>query len=102
MPFVVGKQAACSDGTVVRFDVAGAGADARVFTIAVEGGRARPIAGDEAGAAPTVTLSLSSLDFMRLGCGRTTAAQVEAAGGLSLSGDEAVGRPVLAAMNFMF
>ncbi len=99
MPFVVGKKAGCADGVAVRFDVAGPGADARAFTIAVEGGRARE-AGDEV--APTVTLSLSSLDFLRLGCGRATAEQVEAAGGVGLEGDAAVGRQVLAAMNFMF
>ena len=79
MPFVVGKQAGCADGTAVRFDVAGPGADARSFTVAVEGGRARPVGDD---GAPTVTLSLSSLDFVRLGCGRATAEQVEAAGGI--------------------
>ena len=48
-----------------------------------------------------MTLSLSSLDFVRLGCGRATAAQVEAAGGVALAGDAAVGRRVLGAMNFM-
>ena len=98
MPFVVGKQAGCADGTVVRFDVSGPGDDARAFTIAVEGGRAREVGDD---VAPTVTLALSSLDFVRLGCGRATAAQVEAAGGVALSGDAAVGRRVLGAMNFM-
>ena len=41
MPFVVGKKAGCADGTAVRFDVSGPGGDARTFTIAVEGGRAR-------------------------------------------------------------
>src|SRR6202012_4422977 len=57
MPFVVGKKAACGDGTVVRFDVAGTGADARVVTIAVDGGRARPLQGDDArDASPVVTL----------------------------------------------
>ena len=80
MPFVVGKKAGCAEGTAVRFDVAGPGDDARAFTIAVEGGRARPVADD---VTPTVTLSLSSIDFMRLGCGRATAAQVEAAGGIA-------------------
>ena len=99
MPFVVGKQAGCADGTAVRFDVAGPGNDARAFTVAVEGGRARPV-GDEVD--PTVTLSLSSIDFVRLGCGRATAAQVQAAGGVELRGDAAVGRKVLGAMNFMF
>ena len=43
MPFVVGKKAGCADGTAVRFDVAGPGHDARAFTIAVEGGRARAV-----------------------------------------------------------
>jgi uncharacterized protein (TIGR03083 family) len=99
MPFVVGKKAGCADGTAVRFDVSGPGADARAFTIAVEGGRARPV-GDEV--VPTVTLSLSSIDFTRLGCGRATSEQVEAAGGLGVDGDDGVGRSVLGAMNFMF
>jgi uncharacterized protein (TIGR03083 family) len=99
MPFVVGKQAGCPDGTAVRFDVSGPGGDARLFTVLVEGKRARP-AGDDV--APTVTISLSSLDFLRLGCGRATAAQVEAAGGIAMEGDAAVGRQVLGAMNFMF
>ncbi|HVT42674.1 MAG TPA: maleylpyruvate isomerase family mycothiol-dependent enzyme [Acidimicrobiales bacterium] len=103
MPFVVGKKAACPDGTVVRFDVAGDGADARVVTVEVEGGRARALSGAQADAAtPTATLSLSAVDFMRLGCGRTTAPAIEAAGGLTVSGDDGVGRQVLAAMNFMF
>jgi uncharacterized protein (TIGR03083 family) len=99
MPFVVGKKAGCAEGTAIRFDVAGPGADARVFTIAVEGGRARPVEDD---VSPTATLSLSGVDFMRLGCGRATAAQVEAAGGLALAGDGQVGQSVLGAMNFMF
>jgi uncharacterized protein (TIGR03083 family) len=99
MPFVVGKKAACADGTAVRFEVDGPGSDGRAFTIAVEGGRARPV-GDEV--APTATLSLSSLDFVRLGCGRAAGADVEASGGVVLHGDPGVGRQVLDAMNFMF
>ncbi len=98
MPFVVGKKAACEDGTTVRFEIAGPG-DARAFTVGVEGTRARVVEDD---VTPTVTLSLSSLDFLRLGCGRATAEQVEDAGGIAMEGDAAVGRRVLAAMNFMF
>ena len=41
------------------------------------GGRATTVAED---VAPTLTVTLSALDFMRLGCGRVTAAQVDAAG----------------------
>jgi uncharacterized protein (TIGR03083 family) len=99
MPFVVGKKAACADGTAVRFEIAGPGDDARAFTVAVEGSRARAVDED---VTPTVALSLSSLDFLRLGCGRATAAQVEAAGGIAMEGDAVVGRQVLGAMNFMF
>jgi len=98
LPFVVGKQAGCADGTVVRFEVSGPGDDARAVTIAVEGGRAREVGDD---VAPTVTLALAGLDLVRLGCGRATGAQVEAAGGVASSGDAAVGRRVLGAMNFM-
>jgi len=98
MPFVVGKQAGCADGTAVRFVVSGPRTDARAFTIAVEGKRAKAV-GDEV--APTMTLSLSSLDFVRLACGRVSAEQVEAAGGVGVDGDAAVARQVLHAMNIM-
>ena len=99
MPYVVGKKAECADGTAVRFVIAGPKDDARAFTIAVEDGRARAIGDD---VAPTVTLSLSSIDFVRLGCGRVTAAQVEAAGGVGVEGDARAAQAVLGAMNFMF
>jgi hypothetical protein len=82
----------------VRFVVSGPGEDGRTFTIAVQGGRAKPV---EETTAPTVTLSLSGLDFVRLGCGRATAEQVLAAGGIGVSGDAATGRAVLDAMNIM-
>jgi uncharacterized protein (TIGR03083 family) len=99
MPFVVGKKAGCGDGTAVRLEIDGPGADGRAFTIAVDGGRARPVAGD---VVPTTTLCLSSIDFVRLGCGRASGADVDAAGGLEVRGDAVVGRRVLDAMNFMF
>ena len=100
MPFVVGKQAGCAEGTAVRFDVAGPG----------ERRRARSPSPSRVGGpgrwatrwTRRSTLSLSSIDFVRLGCGRATAEQVEAAGGIGLEGDAAVGRTVLGAMNFMF
>ncbi len=99
MPRVVGKQAGCPDGTVARFEISGPGEDARSFTIAVEGHRARPVDG----AVPaTVTMSLSSLDFMRLACGRASAEEVEAAGAIGLEGDAASGQRILGAMAFTF
>ncbi len=99
MGFVVGKKAGCPEGTAVRFDVAGPNRDARAFTVAVQDGRAREI---DADVAPTVTLSMSSLDFVRLGCGRVGAADLEAARTIGVEGDAATGRAVLGAMNFMF
>jgi uncharacterized protein (TIGR03083 family) len=99
MPYVVGKLAGCAEGTAVRFDVTGPADDARAFTIAVDGGRARPV-DDEV--APTVTLSLSNIDFMRLGCGRTTSALLQTAGAVDVDGDALAGASVLGAMNFMF
>lgn len=99
MGFVVGKKAAAPEGSVVRFTVSGPPGDGREFSLGVEGGRARPV-GPEA--APTVTLAMSSIDFLRLGCGRVTAAEVGAAGGIGLEGDAVTGERILGEMNFMF
>ncbi len=99
MGFVVGKKAACPEGTAVRFDVSGPGDDARTFTIAVRHGRAEPADGE---VAPTVSLSMSGVDFVRLGCGRADGARLEAEGAIGIEGDAGVGRTVLGSMNFMF
>jgi uncharacterized protein (TIGR03083 family) len=97
MGFVVGKKAAAPEGTVVRFSVTGPPDDARQFAIGVAGGRAVPVADD---GAPTVTLTMSSIDFVRLGCGRATAGEVAPAVGVV--GDESLGARILGSMNFMF
>jgi uncharacterized protein (TIGR03083 family) len=99
MGMVVGKRAGAPEGAVVRFDLRGDGEDARDFALAIVGGRAGPA---EAGATPTVTLSLSSLDFVRLGCGRASAAEVLAEGGVAIEGDQALGQRIVEHMNFMF
>jgi uncharacterized protein (TIGR03083 family) len=99
MGFVVGKKAAAPDGTVVRFSVSGPALDARQLSIGVEGGRARPVSPD---AAPTVTLTMSSIDFLRLGCGRVVAEDLEASRAIGIEGDQALGMRVLGSMNFMF
>ena len=97
MGYVVGKRARCPEGSAVRFVVTGPERDARDFTVAVVDGRAAEV--DDV--APSVTVSLSSIDFVRLGCGRVGAAPLEAAGSIGLEGDAAAGQAVLAAMNFM-
>jgi len=99
MGFVVGKRAAAPEGSVVRFTVTGPARDARQITLAIEGGRARPA---RAEAIPTVSLSLSSIDFVRLGCGRVPAGAVSAATHVEVGGDAALGKRILEAMNFMF
>jgi hypothetical protein len=98
MGYVVGKKAAAPDGTVVLFCVTGPGADERQFALAVENGRARPGA---SGATPTVSLALSSIDFVRLGCGRATSREVEAAGGIGRSGDAGIANRILESMSFL-
>ena len=49
-----------------------------------------------------MTLALTSGDFVRLGCGRVSAGELEAAGGVVVAGDAALGKKILEAMNFMF
>jgi uncharacterized protein (TIGR03083 family) len=99
MDFVVGKQAAAPEGAVVCFSLSGPAHDARQITIAVQGGRAKPV---PPVTTPTVTLRLSSLDFLRLGCGRVTAEAVDTPERAVVEGDQVLGRQVLGAMNFMF
>jgi uncharacterized protein (TIGR03083 family) len=99
MGFVVGKKAGAPDGTVVRFSLSGPAQDARQLSIGVEGGRARPVVLDTA---PTVILAMSSIDFVRLGCGRVAAEDLEASGAIGIEGDTELGRSVLGSMNFMF
>jgi uncharacterized protein (TIGR03083 family) len=100
MGMVVGKKAAAPEGSVVRFRISGAPGDAREFALAIQGGRANPA--PTADVPATVTLSMSSVDFVRLGCGRATSAVVSAEGGIEVEGDAALGQRVLDNMNFMF
>jgi uncharacterized protein (TIGR03083 family) len=99
MGYVVGKKAAAPEGSVVTFAVTGAPGDERHFSLQIAGGRAGTVAEPEAS---TVTLTLSSLDFMRLGCGRTTPAAVHAGAGLGVAGDRALAQAIVNTMNFMF
>ena len=92
MPFVVGKKVAPPEGTIVVFDVEG------FVPLAVE--MRAPRAGtvdvpDE----PTVTLHMDHETFTRLACGRGDNADV--AENVKIEGDVALGRTVVASMNFM-
>jgi uncharacterized protein (TIGR03083 family) len=103
MGMVVGKKAAAPEGSAVRFVISGEGDDAREFTLAIVEGRAKASTG--AAAAATVTLSMSAVDFVRLGCGRATPARIRETSGteaIGVAGDEDLGQRVLDNMNFMF
>jgi hypothetical protein len=51
---------------------------------------------------PTVTLALSSIDFLRLGCGRVAPQPLVTSGAIAIVGDQSLGRQILESMNFMF
>ncbi|MGH3381476.1 MAG: maleylpyruvate isomerase family mycothiol-dependent enzyme [Actinoallomurus sp.] len=88
--YIVGKLGGAPDGSIVRFDLTGP--LHRWLTVVVEG-RARVV--DEAPAAPTATLGLSSAGFMRLTGGRTTDRA-----GVELGGDRELAERVLANLAF--
>jgi uncharacterized protein (TIGR03083 family) len=93
--FIVGKRAQAPDGASVVF--ATQGGDDVVLSVVVEG-RARVV--DETPGDPTVRITLPLTTFVALGGGRWTAAEAEAAGGISLEGDTDLGRRVLEGMAF--
>jgi uncharacterized protein (TIGR03083 family) len=98
MPFVVGKKVAPPDGTTVVFRVTGA--LPREIAVVVDGGRATPL--DEPPARPTVRLTLDSVCFERLACGRVDPELTLDAGEVRLDGDVDLGRRIVAEMNYMF
>lgn len=92
--FVVGKRAGAPDGTSV---VIVTDSPDVVLPVVVEG-RAR--LADSVPDDPTVRIKVPFTTFVALGGGRWDAAQAEAAGGVTIEGDEALGRAVLAGMAF--
>jgi uncharacterized protein (TIGR03083 family) len=98
MPFVVGKKVAPPDGTMVVFRVTGT--LPREFAIGVEGGRAKLI--EAVPAKPTARLTMDSVCFERVACGRVDPNLAIEAGEVRLDGDVDLGRHVAAEMNYMF
>jgi uncharacterized protein (TIGR03083 family) len=98
MPFVVGKKASAPDGATVVFELSGP--LGRTFAIGVEGGRAKML--DAVPSAPSVRVVTDTETFARLGCGRVAAAGALRDATVRLEGDEALGRTVVEAMNFLF
>jgi uncharacterized protein (TIGR03083 family) len=96
MPFVVGKKAGATDGSSVRFDLSGDAA--RTFTVVMEGGRGR--VSTDGPPDPTVTVAMPTQTWWCLCLGRWDAERASAEG-LSLSGDEELGRKVIGQLAFM-
>jgi len=97
MPFVVGKKVAPPDGTTVLFAVNGV--LGTHLAVGVDGGRAAVL--DPPPADPTVTLAMDQEAYWRLGFGRVEPLDLLASGAVVMTGDESLGRAVLAAMPFM-
>jgi len=98
MPYVVGKKVAPPDGSTIVFSVTGP--MPRELAIAVIGGRAKRI--DEIPPGPTLRLTMDSVTYERLACGRVAPSLAIDAGEVRVTGDAALGRKLVAEMNYMF
>jgi uncharacterized protein (TIGR03083 family) len=98
LPYVVGKKVGPPDGTTVVFAVSGS--RPRTISIGVEGGRAKPLSSPPE--TPTVTLAMDAQTLACLGLGRWDPATVLDGAGVTITGDEKLGRSVVDHMNFMF
>jgi uncharacterized protein (TIGR03083 family) len=98
MGFVLGRQVKPPEGTSVVWEVTGP--LARTVSVAIEGGRGRAL--ESPPSVPGVVLTLDAETFWRLGCGRIDPVEALADGSVALAGDEALGRAVVAAMDFLF
>lgn len=94
--FIVGKRAGAPDGTSVVFEVVGP-ETTRSYPVVVEG---RATVVEDRPDEPTVVLTMPIASFVALGGGRWTDTEAESAGGLTLEGDQDLGRRVLAGMAF--
>ncbi|MGZ4705141.1 MAG: maleylpyruvate isomerase family mycothiol-dependent enzyme [Acidimicrobiales bacterium] len=96
MPMVVGKRAGAPDGSSVVFVVTGT--EGCVVPVVVSG---RAAVADTAPDDATVELRLDVETYTALGMGRLDPAAALADGRITIEGDEALGRSVVGAMNFM-
>ncbi|MDY7106568.1 MAG: maleylpyruvate isomerase family mycothiol-dependent enzyme [Actinomycetota bacterium] len=93
MGYVVGKRAACPDGTSVLFDVGGP--MGRPFAVAVAGRASVVDVPDD----PTVTIRCDGETFCALAAGRWSAERA-GANGLEISGDAELGQRVVSSMGY--
>jgi uncharacterized protein (TIGR03083 family) len=95
--FVVGKKAGAPDGSSVVICTTG---ETELVLPVVVDGRATLVDPADAPAAPTATVTVPFATFVALGGGRWDRAAAEAAGGIELTGDVALGRRVLDGLAF--
>ncbi len=95
LPVVVGKKVKPPDGATVVFAW-----DGRTTDVVMDGGRAKPL--DTAPAHPTVRLTMGVDTLVRLGMGRGDPDGILASGAVTITGDDALGRRIVAEMNFLF
>ena len=98
MPFVVGRKVKPPEGSTVVWEVTGP--LARTLAVGIEGGRGVLL--EAVPTEPSAQLTLDGDTFWRLGSGRIDPGAALAAGSVELSGDPALGRSVVHAMNYMF
>jgi len=98
MAFVVGKKAGAPDGATVVFSLQGP--LARDLVIAVHDGRAKLVDGPAVD--PLVVLTLGTETFTRLAAGRIDPAAAIAAGDVTFTGDDALGRRIVENLNYLF
>jgi uncharacterized protein (TIGR03083 family) len=97
MPYVVGKKVGPPDGTTVLFVVTGL--MGMRLPVGVEGGRASVLA--DPPDQPTVTVTLDQELFWRVGFGRVDPGGLLDDGSITVAGDVALGRAIVAAMPYM-
>ena len=97
MPFVVGKKAQAPQGSTVAFDLTPP--LAQRFAVRTDG-RAQLL--DDVPSAVTVTIATDGETFVRVACGRVDPAGVLVGDAVHFDGDEALGRRVVEALNFLF
>jgi len=95
---VVGKKAGAPDGATVVFSLQGP--LARDLVIAVADGRAKLLDGPAVD--PLVVLTLDTETFTRLAAGRIDPAAALAAGNVTFTGDDALGRRIVENLNYLF
>jgi uncharacterized protein (TIGR03083 family) len=98
MAFVVGKKAGAPDGATVVFSLQGP--LARDLVIAVHDGRAKLVDGPAVD--PAVVLTLGTETFTRLAAGRIDPGDAIAAGDVTITGDDALGRRIVENLNYLF